>query len=142
MMSIIADLIGSRYVIYVIYALAIAGIAELGWLVVSEHDAGIAAGIANREAQAHQAEIIARQSVALAALDKASGLALARQGAATLIRERIIREPIQTACVASPAVRDALDGLRQGTSATHGADRAGQPVDLSGTARRPAKPVR
>lgn len=99
--------------------LAVAGAAFWAWLVLL-HDPAIRAEYqAKLDAQVAAARI-EDQRLALARMAEVEEEHRQQLAAAATIRERIIRVPVTTACVASPAVAAALDGLR-GSAGGHGA---------------------
>lgn|GEM_PF-6259415 len=99
--------------------LAVAGAAFWAWLVLL-HDPAIRAEYqAKLDAQV-AAQRIEDQRLAMARLAEVEEEHRQQLAAAATIRERIIRVPVTNACVASPAMAAALDGLR-GSPGGHGA---------------------
>lgn len=90
----------------------------------AEYAAEIAALTAARRA--------ADQDAALRAVEAAGAAQNARTAERTIIRERIIRVPITTACADSPAVGVALDGLRARPAGAGAPARAGDAAGLPG----------
>jgi hypothetical protein len=114
-------------------------LAVLGWVqliyvpaIRAEYAAEIAAATAAAQAQ-HQAD-------ALRAVEAAGAAQQERDAARIVIRERIIRVPVTTACAASPAVAAALDGLRRAPAGAGAPAGAALPAGLpapAGPARQP-----
>jgi len=114
-------------------------LAVLGWVqliyvpaIRAEYAAEIAAATAAAQAQ-HQAD-------ALQAVEAAGVAQQERDAARIVIRERIIRVPVATACAASPAVAAALDGLRRAPAGAGAPAGAALPAGLpapAGPARQP-----
>jgi hypothetical protein len=117
-------------------ALVLAGVA---WLHLV-HNPGVRARHAAEIAAATAAAMAEHQAAALGAVEAATAAAQARDAERTVIRERIIRVPVTTACADSPAVAAALYGLRgrpAGAGAPAGAAvPAGLPAP-AGPARQP-----
>ena len=114
--------------------MAVAGLAFWGWLAFI-HDPNVrAAQVAEIAALTAKQEAAdrARAEVAVAQADEAARV---RGNERVVIRERIIRVPITSACVASPAVAAALDGLRERAGG------AGAPADPAQPAALPASPA-
>lgn len=80
------------------------------------------------------AQQAADQDAAIRAVEASSMAAVARAADRAIIRERIIRVPVTTACAASPAVGVALDGLRPRAAGSGAPVRAGGAADVPGPA--------
>jgi len=91
-------------------ALCICGGGSL-WLV--QHDAVIVAEWKAAQASAVDAAREQEHQAAVAALEAAQRDAAERVRVVTVIKREIANAPVGTACVASPAIAAALDGLRQ-----------------------------
>lgn len=109
MLAFIASPLGKLAAGAVGVAAVVAGF--LLWL--ASHDAGLRETWAAEQrlavAEAVEMQRVRGDAAAAAAVEAARAAALADAP----IREVIRRVPVQTACAASPAVRAALDGLRQ-----------------------------
>lgn len=77
---------------------------------------------------------LADQARALEAMASIEAEHRAQLAAAATIKERIIRVPVTTACIASPAVATALDGLRYAAVGGGAADNPGTDAGLPGGA--------
>jgi hypothetical protein len=98
----------------------------------AEYAAELAAATAKAQAEF--------QSAALEAVEAAQAAARARQAERVVVRERIIREPVTTACVDSPSVVAALDGLRSRPAGPGAPGGAALPAGLPAPARAPSRP--
>jgi hypothetical protein len=115
---------------------ALAGAAFFGWLhlihdpaVRAAHDAEIAAVVAVERERQHQA--------AAAALEAQAEAVAAQTAALAPTRRRIALAPPSTACAASPAVRDALVGVRALGAGAAAPGGAAQPAGVPAPARAP-----
>ena len=114
-------------------------VAGLVWLkaihepaIRAEYAAELAAATAKAQAEF--------QSAALDAVEAAQAAAQARNAGRVVVRERIIREPVTTACVGSPSVVAALDGLRSRPAGPGAPGGAALPAGLPAPARAPDRP--
>jgi hypothetical protein len=105
-------------------ALCIYGGGSL-WLV--QHDAAIVAEWKAAQVAAVDAAREQEHQAAVAALEAAQRDAAARVRTVTVIKREIANAPVQTACVDSPAIAAALDGLHRARGGT-GTAAGGAPV--------------
>jgi hypothetical protein len=89
----------------------------------------IRAEYAREIAAATAVAVAEHQAAALQAAEAAAEAQRERDAARASIREKIIRVPVTTACVDSPALRAALDGLRR-PSGVGGSSGAGVSADV------------
>ncbi len=128
MMALFAGSLG-RYAMYAALAVAVAGGAA--W-VIHEHDNRVRAEQQLAIDKANAAAIEADHARAIAALEQAATEARDRADNLERLKARVHAQPVTTACVQSPAVRAALDGLRQhGGSPGATSAGAGKPAILS-----------
>jgi hypothetical protein len=138
-MSALLALIASPAARWLGYLAAGAACIAAIWWGVHTHDRAVRAELlAEQHAEAvvqmqrqHQASITALQSAA----DDAAELAR-RRGAA---HQEIARAPVTMACLPSPAIRVAIDRVRDLTAAAAAGTAPRQPADLSA---RPTAPTR
>lgn len=107
------SLLGSKLGIYAMIAVAV--VAGGLWM-LHLHDNNVRAAMDAKAAQAIAAQAAADQARINAAI---KALAVAKQAQAVAqqrLRDKINAEPHSSACANSPAMRDALRGLRGGSS--------------------------
>ena len=103
--------------------MALAGAAFFGWLHLI-HDPNVRAAQVAEIAAAVAAQRAEDAAAATAALEAQAAATAAQVAALTTTRQRISRAPVSSVCAASPAIRDALSGVR---SLAAGAGAAGNP---------------
>ena len=110
--------------------------AVYGWVVLV-HNPGVRAELQAELQAAVTTERLRLEQLASAALAAQAAESAEREAGRVVTRERIIRVPITTACAASPAVRHAVDSLRQPIAGAAAPPGAAQPARLPAPAAAP-----
>lgn len=119
------------------------GVAAAGYLVwLGAHDRAVLAEQAAKEAAAVAETQIADLRRAVDAADAEARDATERAAKVTVIKTEIARAPVTVACVRSPAVAAALDGLRAAGGGNGPPGGAGVPVGMPAAAGPAGRPSR
>jgi hypothetical protein len=110
--------------------------AVYGWVVLV-HNPGVRAEMQAEISAAVTTERLRLEHLASAALAAQAAESAEREAGRVVTRERIIRVPITTACAASPAVRHAVDSLRQPPAGPGAPSGAGVSAGVPGAAAAP-----
>jgi hypothetical protein len=110
--------------------------AVYGWVVLV-HNPGVRAELQAEISAAVTTERLRLEQLASAALAAQAAESAEREAGRVVTRERIIRVPVTTACAGSPAVRHAVDSLRQPPAGPGAPSGAGVAAGVPGAAAAP-----